>query len=60
MSFQYIDTCSNNGYDYADLFAEDGFFAPFQNGASFSLTPVDETYTRSIQCREGGEHGTTR
>ena len=28
---QYIDTCSNNGYDYADLFAEDGFFAPFQN-----------------------------
>lgn len=28
----YIDTCSNNGYDYADLFAEDGFFAPFQNG----------------------------
>src|SRR5215831_2055798 len=26
---QYIDTCSNNGYDYADLFAEDGFFAPF-------------------------------
>ena len=30
---QYIDTCSNNGYDYADLFAADGFFAPFQNGA---------------------------
>jgi hypothetical protein len=29
---QYIDTCSNNGYDYADLFAQDGFFAPFQNG----------------------------
>lgn len=29
---QYIDTCSNNGYDYADLFAADGFFAPFQNG----------------------------
>ena len=28
-----IDTCSNNGYDYADLFAADGFFAPFQNGA---------------------------
>ena len=27
-----IDTCSNNGYDYADLFAEDGFFAPEQNG----------------------------
>jgi hypothetical protein len=28
-----IDTCSNNGYDYADLFTADGFFAPFQNGA---------------------------
>ena len=29
---QYIDTCSNNGYDYADLFAADGYFAPFING----------------------------
>ena len=29
---QAIDTCSNSGYDYADLFTEDGFFAPFQNG----------------------------
>jgi len=29
---QYIDTCSNNGYDYADLFAPDGYFAPFING----------------------------
>ena len=27
-----IDTCSNNGYDYADLYASDGFFAPFMNG----------------------------
>ena len=27
-----IDTCSNNGYDYADLFTEDGFFAPARNG----------------------------
>jgi actinorhodin biosynthesis protein ActVIA len=27
-----IDTCSNNGYDYADLFTADGFFAPEQNG----------------------------
>ena len=23
-----IDTCSNNGYDYADLFTADGYFAP--------------------------------
>lgn len=28
-----IDTCSNNGYDYADLFAADGFFAPAEKGA---------------------------
>ena len=27
-----IDTCSNNGYDYADLFTADGFFAPSHNG----------------------------
>jgi hypothetical protein len=27
-----IDSCSNNGYDYADLFAADGFFAPEQGG----------------------------
>jgi len=27
-----IDTCSNNGYDYADLFAPDGYFAPERNG----------------------------
>jgi len=27
-----IDTCSNNGYDYADLFTPDGFFAPSMNG----------------------------
>jgi hypothetical protein len=27
-----IDTCSNNGYDYADLFAADGYFAPEQGG----------------------------
>jgi hypothetical protein len=27
-----IDTCSNNGYDYADLFAPDGYFAPTMDG----------------------------
>ena len=27
-----IDTCSNNGYDYADLFTADGYFAPEQGG----------------------------
>jgi len=27
-----IDTCSNNGYDYADLFTADGVFIPSVNG----------------------------
>jgi hypothetical protein len=27
-----IDTCSNNGYDYADLFTPDGAFIPMING----------------------------
>jgi SnoaL-like domain len=27
-----IDTCSNNGYDYADLFTPDGSFIPSFNG----------------------------
>jgi hypothetical protein len=27
-----IDTCSNNGYDYADLFTPDGAFIPMVNG----------------------------
>jgi hypothetical protein len=27
-----IDTCSNNGYDYADLFTPDGVFIPSING----------------------------
>jgi len=27
-----IDTCSNSGYDYADLFTSDGFFAPSMGG----------------------------
>jgi SnoaL-like domain len=27
-----IDTCSNNGYDYADLYTPDGVFLPIING----------------------------
>jgi hypothetical protein len=27
-----LDTCSNNGYDYADLYTPDGVFAPEING----------------------------
>ena len=29
---RFIDTCSNNGYDYAGLYAEDGRFVPIING----------------------------
>ena len=29
---RYIDTCSNNGYDYADLYTADGIFLPVMNG----------------------------
>jgi hypothetical protein len=27
-----IDNCTNNGYDYAALYTDDGYFAPSQNG----------------------------
>ena len=27
-----LDTCSNNGYDYADLYTADGVFLPSVNG----------------------------
>jgi hypothetical protein len=29
---KFIDSCSNNGYDYADLFTADGVFLPIVNG----------------------------
>lgn len=29
---RFIDTCSNNGYDYADLYTEDGIFQPDVGG----------------------------
>jgi len=29
---RFIDTCSNNGYDYADLYTEDGIFLPDLGG----------------------------
>jgi hypothetical protein len=39
---RFIDTCSNNGYDYADLFTADGRFVPVINGKT----------TAGIQGRE--------
>jgi hypothetical protein len=33
---RFIDTCSNNGYDYADLYTADGVFLPMVNGKSIT------------------------
>ena len=51
---QYIDTCSNNGYDYADLFAEDGFFAAFLNG---KLSPKSQGRDALARVSGGGPDG---
>jgi SnoaL-like domain len=53
---QYIDTCSNNGYDYADLFADDGFFAPFRNG---QLGPKSQGREALARASGGGPDGCT-
>jgi len=49
-----IDTCSNNGYDYADLFTADGVFASEQNGKS-----VDRAQGREklAEVSGGGSRG---
>jgi hypothetical protein len=53
---EYIDTCSNNGYDYADLFTPDGFFAPFQNGQIGRKSQGREALAR---VSGGGPNGCT-
>ena len=49
-----IDTCSNNGYDYADLFTSDGYFAPSMNGKVVSKFQGRE---RLAEVSGGGAHG---
>ncbi len=49
-----IDTCSNNGYDYADLFTPDGYFAPSMNGKVGSKWQGRE---RLAEASGGGTHG---
>jgi len=49
-----IDTCSNNGYDYADLFTADGFFAPSQNGVIGNRMQGRE---RLAEASGGGSRG---
>jgi hypothetical protein len=53
---QYIDTCSNNGYDYADLFAEDGFFASFRDG---QVGPKSQGREALAKVSGGGPNGCT-
>jgi len=49
-----IDTCSNNGYDYADLFTADGAFVPSFNGKA--AAPI-QGRDRLAQISGGGASG---
>jgi hypothetical protein len=49
-----IDTCSNNGYDYADLFTADGYFAPEVNGTIGNKAQGRETLA---EISGGGSRG---
>jgi hypothetical protein len=49
-----IDTCSNNGYDYADLFTPDGYFAPSMNGKVIAKFQGRE---RLAEASGGGAQG---
>jgi hypothetical protein len=49
-----IDTCSNNGYDYADLFTSDGFFAPSMKG---EIGPKFQGREQLAEASGGGVQG---
>jgi hypothetical protein len=49
-----IDTCSNNGYDYADLYTSDGIFLPMVNGRS---VPGIEGREALAEVSGGGSKG---
>jgi hypothetical protein len=49
-----IDTCSNNGYDYADLFTPDGAFIPSFEGRQ--LAPI-QGRERLAEVSGGGSRG---
>jgi hypothetical protein len=49
-----IDTCSNNGYDYADLFTPDGVFQPMVGGRSI---PGIQGRERLAEVSGGGANG---
>jgi len=49
-----LDSCSNNGYDYADLYTPDGVFAPEINGKP---GPRFEGRERLAEASGGGKLG---
>ena len=49
-----LDTCANNGYDYADLYTPDGVFAPTINGRP---GPRFEGRDRLAEASGGGKLG---
>jgi hypothetical protein len=49
-----IDTCSNNGYDYADLFTPDGAFIPSFEGKPL---PAIQGRERLAEVSGGGSRG---
>jgi hypothetical protein len=49
-----IDTCSNNGYDYADLYTPDGKFVPMVPGKS--IPPV-QGREKLAEVSGGGANG---
>ena len=49
-----IDTCSNNGYDYADLYTPDGVFLPMVNGKS---APGIQGREKLAEVSGGGSKG---
>lgn len=49
-----IDTCSNNGYDYADLYTPDGIFMPSVAGRS---VPGIQGRERLAEVSGGGSNG---
>jgi len=51
---RYIDTCSNNGYDYADLYTPDGEFIPSYEGRQL---PAIKGRERLAEVSGGGSRG---
>lgn len=49
-----IDTCSNNGYDYADLYTPDGIFLPIVNGKAI---PGIQGREKLAEVSGGGSKG---